>query len=66
MSGRQLLFDGPVTLQDAITLASVIEAASIVANLPEILQPLYALFDFIQLPAARVVNQAAEMRGQRF
>jgi len=70
VSGRQLLFDGHITRQDAITLSSVIEAASIEANLPEILQPLleplYALFDFFQLPAALVASQAAEMRGQRF
>ena len=53
----------------AATMATVVEALAIDANLPEILQPLleplYALFDFFQLPAALVVNQTAEMRGTR-
>jgi len=69
VSGRHLLFEGHVARQDTITLASVVEAASIEANLPEIVQPLleplYALFDFFQLPAAMVTNQIAEMRGTR-
>ncbi|ABS69250.1 conserved hypothetical protein [Xanthobacter versatilis] len=70
MSGRQLPFEGHVARQDAISLATVIEAGGIDANLPEILhpllEPLYALFDFFQLPAALVANQTAAMRGTRF
>ena len=69
VSGHQLLFEGHVARQDAITMATVVEALAIDANLPEILhpllEPLYALFDFFQLPAALVVNQTAEMRGTR-
>lgn len=70
VSERQFLFEGHVARQDAISLATAIEAEGINTNLPEILhpllEPLYALFDFFQLPAALVANQTLEMRGTRF
>ena len=70
LSGRHLIFEGHAARQDAITLTSIIEPANIEANLPEIVQPLleplYALFNFFQLPAALVTNQLSELRGSRF
>ncbi|MFG1283173.1 AlbA family DNA-binding domain-containing protein [Xanthobacter autotrophicus] len=66
VNGRRLMFEGHVARQDAITERTTIEAASIGPNLPEIihplLAPLYALFEFFDLPMALVTEELAQMR----
>lgn len=68
LSGSQLLMGGHISRQDTITMKTVVDAVSVGPNLPEIVQPLleplYALFDFFQLPPSLVVRQLSEMRGQ--
>lgn len=70
VTGDRLLFDGHVARQNEITLRTTVEAASIGPNLPEIihplLAPLYALFDFFDLPTALVNEELARMRRGNF
>lgn len=70
VDGRRMLFEGHVARQNAITERTTIEAASIGPNLPEIihplLAPLYALFDFFDLPMALVTEELARMRRGNF
>lgn len=70
VTGNRLLFDGHVSRQDAITMKTVIEAASIAPNLPEIihplLAPLYALFNFFSLPMKLVNEELGKMRKGNF
>jgi len=70
LSGREFVFDGYSTRQDAISLSTMIEAGAIDANLPEILlpllEPLYALFNFFGLPATLVARVTAEMRATSY
>lgn len=70
VDGRRMLFEGHVARQDAISQRTTIEAASIGPNLPEIihplLAPLYALFDFFDLPMALVAEELANMRRGNF
>jgi len=70
VTGRRPIFDGSVARQDVVTQRTTIEAASIGPNLPEIihplLAPLYALFDFFDLPMALVVEELAQMRRGSF
>lgn len=70
VDGRRMLFEGHVARQDAITQRTTIEAASIGPNLPEIihplLAPLYALFDFFDLPMVLVAEELANMRRGNF
>ncbi|MFO2160719.1 hypothetical protein QOU60_03055 [Pseudomonas aeruginosa] len=62
--------EGRVARQDTITLNSHIDAQAIDPNLPEIvhplLSPLYALFDFFELPMQLVVEELANMRAGNF
>lgn len=66
VSGLRLIFDGHVARQDTITQKTTVEAASIGPNLPEIihplLAPLYALFDFFDLPMTLVTEELGQMR----
>jgi hypothetical protein len=70
VSGNRALWDDRVVRQDAITLRSVVEATSIGPNLPEIvhplLAPLFALFDFFDLPMSLVTEELAKMRSGNF
>lgn len=70
VDGRRMIFEGHVARQNAITERTTIEAASIGPNLPEIihplLAPLYALFDFFDLPMALVTEELARMRRGNF
>ncbi|HWK32254.1 MAG TPA: hypothetical protein VNR51_01060 [Hyphomicrobium sp.] len=70
VTGDRLLFERQVARQDAIDLRTTVEAASIGPNLPEIvhplLAPLYALFDFFDLPPALVNEELARMRKGSF
>lgn len=70
VTGRRNIREGRVAHQDAITLSTHVETHSIEANLPEIihplLRPLYALFDFFDLPMQLVVDEVARMRSGNF
>lgn len=67
LNGNRLLFEGRVARQNDITLETHVEAQAITSNLPEVvrpfLAPLYALFDFLELPASLVTEELARMRG---
>lgn len=70
ISGRRLIWDNRIARQNAITLKTKIDAASIEPNLPEIVQPLltplYGLFDFFDLPMRLVVDELGQMRAGQF
>lgn len=70
LEGRRNIRDRRVARQNAITLSTHVDAHSIEANLPEIvhplLLPLYALFDFFDLPMQLVVDELARLRGGNF
>ena len=61
---------GRTARQHSIELSTHVEAQAIDSNLPEILHPLlaplYALFDFFELPVQLVVDELARMRANRF
>lgn len=60
---------GRVSRQSAISLKTHVESELVAPNLPEIvhdlLLPLYALFDFFELPMQLVVKELARMRDGR-
>ena len=62
--------EGRVARQDVITLETHVSSESIEANLPEIVHPLmaplYALFDFFELPMSLVTDELGRMRGNQF
>ncbi|WP_319243987.1 hypothetical protein [uncultured Propionivibrio sp.] len=70
MDNRRIVWENRVARQDSITLNTHIDAQAIEPNLPEIvhplLSPLYALFDFVELPMELVVEELARMRGGNF
>lgn len=70
ISGDRAIFDDRIARQDMITVRTTVEANSIEPNLPEIvhplLSPLYALFDFFDLPMQLVVDELARLRSGRF
>lgn len=67
---RRQVWEGRVARQDIITMKTHVDAQSIDPNLPEIvhplLSPLYALFDFFELPMELVVDELARMRAGNF
>jgi hypothetical protein len=67
IDSRRPVWDGRVARQATIALNTQIDAQAIDPNLPEILHPflspLYALFDFFELPMQLVVDELARMRG---
>lgn len=69
-NGRRNVRDDRIAHQDSITLDTHIETQMIDQNLPEIvhplLSPLYALFDFLELPMQLVVEELNRMRGGQF
>lgn len=70
IENRYHVWDGRTARQDNITLQTNIDAQAIDPNLPEIvhplLSPLYALFDFFELPMELVVDELARMRAGNF
>jgi hypothetical protein len=70
IDNRRTVWDGRVARQDSITLSTHIDAQAIDLNLPEIvhplLSPLYALFDFFELPMRLVVDELNRMRAGHF
>lgn len=64
---RRHVREGKIARQNEISLTTHVDALVIDANLPEIvhplLAPLYALFDFFELPMQLVVEELARMRG---
>ena len=70
IDNRRHVWDGRTARQDNITLETNIDAQAIDPNLPEIvhplLSPLYALFDFFELPMELVVDELARMRAGNF
>lgn len=70
ISGNRLMFERDVARQDIFTQRNTIEVASIGPNLPEIihplLAPLYALFNFFDLPMTLVAEELAKMRRGNF
>ena len=64
---RRPIWEDRITRQNSITLKTHVDAQMIGTNLPEIvhplLAPLYALFDFFELPIQLVVDELARMRG---
>jgi len=67
ISGRRLMWETRTARQNSITLNTHIGADAIDTNLPEIvhplLSPLYALFDFFELPMQLVVEELTRMRA---
>lgn len=67
LSGNISVWPGQIARQGEITLRTRVEATAIAANLPEIVQPLlaplYALFEFSELPMSTVSAQIARMRS---
>ncbi len=70
LGGRRYLSEDRVARQDDITLLTHVEAQAIDTNLPEIvhplLSPLYALFDFFDLPMRMVSDELGQMRANNF
>lgn len=70
INNRRHIWEGRVSRQDSITLNTHIDAQAIDTNLPEIvhplLSPLYALFDFFELPMQLVVDELTRMREGNF
>lgn len=75
LSGRALvsinrhrhMWEGRVARQNSIILNTHVDAQAVDANLPEIvhplLSPLYALFDFFELPLELVVDELTRMQA---
>lgn len=70
IGNRRDIREGRISRQDSITLETHIDAQAIELNLPEIvhplLSPLYALFDFFELPMRLVADELARMRAGNF
>lgn len=70
IDNRRDVWEGRVARQKAITLSTNVNAQAIDSNLPEIvhplLSPLYALFDFFELPMQLVVDELARMRAGNY
>ncbi len=64
------IWDGRTSRQESICLQTHVESQTISPNLPEIvhplLAPLYALFDFFELPMQLVVDELTRMRARNF
>lgn len=69
IGNQRMVFGDRVCRQEAISLETHVDAQTIETNLPEVvhplLKPLYALFDFYDLPRQIVVEELARMRGGR-
>ena len=69
MNNSRHVWENDVARQDSIVLKTHVDAQAILPNLPEIvhpfLSPLYALFNFFELPMQLVKEELARMRGSR-
>nr|WP_320010110.1 hypothetical protein [uncultured Desulfobulbus sp.] len=67
---RRMIWEGQRARQNSITLKTHVDAHAIDTNLPEIvhplMSPLYALFDFFELPSQLVSEELSRMRGGNF
>lgn len=67
---RRHIWESRVARQNSITLKTHIDAHAVDVNLPEIvhplLSPMYALFDFFELPMQLVIDELARMRGGNY
>lgn len=67
MERRRMLFPGHVAKQDSFTASLTVDSDKIADQLPEllhgVLQPLYSLFDFFDLPKALVDKEVQRMRS---
>lgn len=70
VDGSRLMLGGSKAKQDSITLHTHVDTAVIAASLPEIvhplLSPLYALFDFFELPKSLVDAELQKLRSGGF
>lgn len=70
LNGRRVIFEGHIAKQDTITLHTEVDTAVIGSSLPEIihplLSPLYALFDFFDLPKSLVDAELQKLRNGQF
>ena len=70
IDNRRDVWERKVARQDSITLRTHVDAQAIEPNLPEIvhplLSPLYALFDFFELPMQLVADELARMRAGNY
>lgn len=70
VEGRRLIDEGYVAQQNTFDRATTVRADQVADSLPEILfeflKPLYALFDFFQLPKSLVDEEAQRLRQGRF
>ncbi|MXZ59959.1 MAG: hypothetical protein F4Z12_03750 [Acidobacteria bacterium] len=66
LDGSRALWDHPTSQQEEVVLRTHVESRMIGPNLPEIvhtlLRPLYALFDFFDLPMQLVVEELKRLR----
>lgn len=69
MEGRRMIFPGHIAKQDSLTRRLTVSSDQISDRLPELVyeltQPLYALFDFLQLPKALVDDELHRLRAGR-
>lgn len=69
MEGRRMIFPGHIAKQDSLTRQLTVSSDQISDRLPELVydlvQPLYALFDFFQLPKALVDEELHRLRAGR-
>lgn len=67
LSGNLIVWPGQTARQGEITVRTRVEVSAIATNLPEIVQPLlaplYALFNFHELPMSAVTAQIARLRS---
>ena len=70
VTGNRAIWNEYRSRQNEIRLQTTIEATSIAPNLPEIIQPLlaplYALFNFFDLPMSLVSEELTRMRSSNF
>ena len=70
INNRRHVWEGRVARQNSITLSTHVDVQAIDPNLPEIvhplLSPLYALFDFCELPMQLVVDELGRMRAGNY
>ena len=66
--GTRAVLADRIARQESIHLETHVESRAIAPNLPEIvhpfLAPLYALFDFFELPMKLVVDELTRMRAR--
>ena len=69
LEGNRSMWTRPTSRQSQIVLRAHVESSMIGASLPEIVHkllcPLYALFDFFELPMQLVVDELGRMRRRR-